>query len=134
MKRYVVGIALAATLSSCGNRIIYYGRSYEPTQQVEIYFREGDVKQSHEVMGKLVYEVSATRRSEKVQAKLMNEGKKKGADAIIFDDIELTNTGSKTAGAAAGTGRRGFFFGLFGSRTRYSKGQQVKATLLKYQR
>jgi hypothetical protein len=83
-------------------------------------------------MGKLVYEVSAKKRSEKVQNKLMNEAKRKGADAIIFDDIELTRTGSNTTGGgAAAAGKRGFL-GIFGSKTRYSKGQQVKGTLLKY--
>ena len=119
--------------SSCGNRVIYYGRSYAPTQQVEIYFRESDVSEPNEVMGKIVYEVSARRRSEKVQRKLMRESKRKGADAIIFDDIELTRTGTKTGGAAAGASGRGFL-GIFGSATKYEKGQQVKGTLVKYKK
>ncbi|MGC4022814.1 MAG: hypothetical protein QM734_13135 [Cyclobacteriaceae bacterium] len=119
-------------MTSCGNRVIYFGRSYSPSTQVDIFFRESDIKNPHEVMGKLVYEVSAKKRSEKVQNKLMNVGKKKGADAIIFDDIELTRTGSKTGGAAAGAaGKRGFL-GIFGTKTKYEKGQQVKGTLLKY--
>jgi len=120
--------------ASCSNRIIYYGRSYPPTEQVEIFFREGDVGEPNEIMGKVVYEVSARRRSEKVQNKIMAEGKRKGADAIIFDDIELTRTGSKTGGAAAGAVGRGGFLGIFGSKTKYEKGQQVKGTLLKYKK
>ncbi|MBS1557764.1 MAG: hypothetical protein JST69_03470 [Bacteroidetes bacterium] len=135
MKAKVVWVLLLVlTLASCGPRIIYYGRNYTPTANVDIFFRENDIPDEHEVMGKLVYEVTAKKRSEKVQKKLMNEGKRKGADAIIFDDIELTRTGSKTAGAAGGTGRSGFFFGLFGSSTKYSKGQQVKGTLVKYKK
>jgi hypothetical protein len=130
-KFILIALASASILTSCGNRIIYYGRSYQPTTNVEIFFREADVKQPHEIMGKVIYEVSAKKRSEKVQEKLMNEGKRKGADAIIFDEIELTRTGSNTTGAAAGAAKRGFL-GIFGSRTRFSKGQQVKGTLLKY--
>ncbi len=131
-KLFLLALLFAAT--SCGNRIIYYGRTYTPTQQVEIFFREVDLTEPNEIMGKVVYEVSARKRSEKVQNKLMNEGKRKGADAIIFDDISLTNTGSKTGGAAAGAaGSRGFL-GIFGSRTRYEKGQQVKGTLVKYKK
>lgn len=134
MRKLVWMGALAFALTSCGNRIIYYGRSYQPTQQVEIFFRESDVAEPNEIMGKVVYEVSARKRSEKVQNKLMNEGKRKGADAIIFDDISLTNTGSKTGGAVVGASKRGGFLGLFGSRTKYEKGQQVKGTLLKYKK
>ncbi len=133
-KTKIILACLTLVLTSCGNRIIYYGRSYNPTYNVDIYFRENDVAEANEIMGKLVYEVSAKKRSEKVQKKLMNEGKRKGADAIIFDDITLTNTGSKTGGAAAGAaGSRGFL-GIFGSKTRYQKGQQVKGTLLKYRK
>jgi hypothetical protein len=134
MKRIAWIAAVATVLTSCGNRIIYYGRSYQPTQQVEIFFRESDVGEPNEIMGKVVYEVSARKSSEKVQNKLMNEGRKKGADAILFDDISLTNTGSKTGGAAAGATKGGGFLGIFGSRTKYEKGQQVKGTLLKYKK
>ena len=133
MVKYKVALVLTILLlTSCGNRIIYYGRTYPPTAQVDIFFREGDVKAPHEIMGKMVYEVTAKKRSEKVQRKLMTESKRQGADAILFDDIELVNTGSKMAGAAGGKAGGGFFCGLFGARTKYSKGQQVKATLLKY--
>ncbi len=134
MKKEIGVLVVAVILTSCGPRIIYYGRTYTPTQQVDIFFREGDVGEPNEIMGKVVYEVSVRKRSEKVQNKLMNEGKRKGADAIIFDDISLTNTGSKTGGAAGGVaGRRGFL-GIFGSKTRYEKGQQVKGTLVKYKK
>ena len=122
-------------LCGCGNKIIYFGREYVETTQVDIYFRESDVKEPNEIMGKLTYEVSARKRSDKVQQKIIERVKRKGADAIIFDDISLTTTGAATGGGVAGKGtRRGFFFGLFGSKTKYERGQQVKATLLKYRK
>ncbi len=121
--------------SSCGNKIIYFGREYAETEHVDIYFRESDVQEPNEIMGKLTYEVSAKKRSDKVQRKITDRVKKKGADAIIFDDISLTTTGAATGGGVAGKGtRRGFFFGLFGSKTKYERGQQIKATLLKYRK
>lgn len=122
-------------LCGCGNKIIYFGREYAETTQVDIYFRESDVKEPNEIMGKLTYEVSARKRSDKVQQKIIERVKRKGADAIVFDDISLTTTGAATGGGVAGKGtRRGFFFGLFGSRTKYERGQQIKATLLKYRK
>lgn len=125
---------LLLVLTACGNKVIYYGRTYPATQNVDLYFRESDVSESNEIMGKLTYEVTAKKSSDKVQAKLTEYVKKKGADAIIFDDIALTNTGSTTGGAGAGAGRKRIFFGLFTTKTKYSKGQQVKATILKYKK
>ena len=132
--KYAVAAALLITLSSCGSQVIYYGRAYPTTNNVDIFFRESDVENANEIMGKMVYEVPAKKRSDKVQRKLMNRAQRKGADAIIFDDISLTNTGSTTGGAAAGAGFKRGFLGIFGSKTRYTKGQQVKATLLKYKK
>ncbi len=122
-------------LSSCGNQIIYFGREYPETSQVDIYFRESDVAESNEIMGKLTYEVSAKKNSDAVQQKIIERAKKKGCDAIIFEDISLTTTGSATGSGGAATGnKRGGFFGVFGSKTKYERGQQVKATLLKYKK
>ncbi len=125
---------LLLVLTACGNKVIYYGRQYPATDTVALYFRESDVSESNEIMGKLTYEVTAKKSSDKVQAKLTEYVKKKGADAIIFDDISLTNTGSTTGGAGAGAGRKRVFFGLFTTKTKYSKGQLVKATIIKYKK
>ena len=132
LKTIIATLTIALILTSCGNRVIYFGRTYAPTTNVDIFFRESDVKQPHEIMGKVVYEVSAKKRSEKVQEKLLRAGRRKGADAIIFDDIQLTRTGSTTGGGGGGVGFKRGFLGIFGSKTRYSKGQQVKGTMLKY--
>lgn len=124
----------ALLLFSCSNQIIYFGRTYTPTEKVDIFFRESDINEPNEIMGKATYEVTAKKNSDKVQKEIIDRVKKKGADAIIFDDISLTTTGSTTGAAAAGTsGKRGFF-GLFGSKTKYDKGQMIKATLVKYKK
>jgi hypothetical protein len=133
-KSSLIFFAASLVLSSCGNKIIYYGREYQPTENVDIYFREADVSEPNEIMGKVTFEMSARKSSDKVQKKLMKRAKNKGADAIIFDDISLTTTGTTTGAAAAGTaGKRGFL-GIFGSKTKYDKGQLVKGTLLKYKK
>lgn len=121
-------------VTSCSNKIIYYGRTYNPTQKVDIYFREGDITEPNEIMGKVTYEVTAKRSSDKVQKKIVDRMKEKGADAILFDEIALTNTGSSTGGAVAGAGRKRGFLGIFGSKTKYTKGQMIKATLVKYKK
>ncbi|MBX2916569.1 MAG: hypothetical protein KF856_14970 [Cyclobacteriaceae bacterium] len=132
MKPTLFLVVIIAT--SCSNKVIYYGRTYQPTQNVEIFFRESDITEPNEIMGKVTYEVTAKRNSDKVQQKIVARMKKKGADAILFDEIALTNTGSSTGGAAAGAGRRRGFLGVFGSKTKYIKGQMIKATLIKYRK
>jgi hypothetical protein len=120
--------------TSCGNRVIYYGRQYPKTNGVALYFRESEVEEPFEVMGKATMEVSVRRHSEKIQRKFVKKAEAKGADALLFDDIELTNTGSTTGGgAAAAAGRRGFL-GVFGSKTKIDKGQLVKVSVLKYKK
>jgi hypothetical protein len=121
-------------LTSCGNKIIYYGRTYAPVPKTDLYFREVDVKEDFEVMGKLTYEVSAKRKSEKVQARLLKRASENGADVILFDEISLSTTGNTTGGAAAGVGKRRGFLGIFGSKSKYTRGQLIRATLLKYKR
>jgi hypothetical protein len=135
MKATLVLLALVCVLSSCGNRVIYYGRTYKRTVNPALYFREADITEPFEEMGKATMEVSVKKRSEKIQAKFVRKAEQKGADALLFDDIYLTNTGSTTAGAAAGATvmKRGLF-GIFGSKTRISKGQLVKVSVLKYKK
>lgn len=127
-------IVTLLSVASCSNKIIYYGRTYPPTDSVEIYFRESDINEPNEIMGKATYEVTAKRSSDKIQAKIVNRVKEKGADAILFDEISLTQTGSTTGGAAGGAGRKRVFFGIFGSKTKFTKGQMIKATLVKYKK
>lgn len=133
MKKSIL-ISLVVISTACNNKIIYYGRTYQPTQNIDIFFRESDITEPNEIMGKVTYEVTAKRSSDKVQEKIVNRIKAKGADAILFDEIALTTTGSSTGGAAAGAGRRRGFLGIFGSKTKYSKGQMIKATLIKYRK
>ena len=130
----LVFLGILLSMASCANKIIYYGRTYPPTDTVEIYFRESDISEANEIMGKATYEVTVRRNSDKVQNKIVARVKEKGADAILFDEIALTNTGSSTGGAAAGAGRRRGFLGIFGSKTKYTKGQMIKATLVKYKK
>jgi len=132
---FLILVGFFLVVSACGNRVIYYGREYPKTSGVTLYFRESEVEEPFVVMGKATMEVSVRRHSEKIQRKFVIKAQAKGADALLFDDIELTNTGSTTGGGAAGAtvGRRGFL-GMFGSKTKIDKGQLVKVSVLKYKK
>jgi hypothetical protein len=134
MKKIILFSLTVILTTACSNKIIYYGRTYPVTQNVDIFFRESDITEPNEIMGKATYEVTAKRNSDKIQAKIVARVKEKGADAILFDEISLTNTGSTSGGAVAGAGRRRGFLSIFGSKTKYTKGQMIKATLIKYKK
>ncbi len=132
--KHCIFLLIVIFFSSCGNRVIYYGRQYPKTEHVELYFREDEIPEQFEVMGKATMEVSVRKRSEKIQKKFERKALAKGADVLLFDAVELTNTGSTTGGgAAAAAGRKGFL-GVFGSSTKISKGQLVKVSVLKYKK
>lgn len=132
--RLIFFLLVLTTATSCSNKIIYYGRTYPATLKMDIFFRETDITEPNEIMGKVTYEVTAKRSSDKVQSKIVNKMKEKGADAILFDDISLTTIGNTTGGAATGAGKKRVFLGIFGTKTKYTKGQMIKATLVKYQK
>lgn len=133
MKSALLILVLITTVS-CANKVIYYGRTYSPTDSMDIFFRESDITEPNEIMGKVTYEITAKRNSDNVQDKIVDRMKEKGADAILFDEISLTNTGSTTGGAVAGVGKKRGFLGIFGSKSKYTKGQMIKATLVKYKK
>jgi hypothetical protein len=120
-------------MTSC-NRVLYYGRQYPATVNPALYFRESEITEPFEEMGKATIEVSAKRRSEKIQRKFVRKAENKGVDAILFDDISLTNTGTSTGGAAAGAGVKHGLFGIFGSHSKIRRGQRISVTMLKFKK
>ncbi len=86
--------ALAFLLCSCVS-VDYVGKSYPATTNVEIYFAEADIPREYEVMGELIAETDdmVFTNGEKMQNKLVEEAKKKGADGIILSGLERRVTG-----------------------------------------
>ena len=76
----------------------YIGKSYPPTSNVEIFFSENDIKGDYEVMGELTAETEdfVFTNAEKMQNKMIDEAKKKGADGIILTGLERRVTGEET--------------------------------------
>ena len=75
-------------LSSCSPVIYYLGDSYEPTSAVEIYYDASEVKKPYKTIGRMTKEVSLSGDVEKKY--MVREAKKRGADAIIFSDLNMT--------------------------------------------
>lgn len=88
MKRIVYILLLFFALSSCGVTAKYIGKSYAPTNHVELYMIWEDVPRDYEVMGFADATPNTFSSIEVAQKKLEEMALKKGADAIVFDEIE----------------------------------------------
>ncbi|MBI1807665.1 MAG: hypothetical protein HYR76_11500 [Ignavibacteria bacterium] len=64
-----------------------------------LYFSENDIKGDYEVMGELTAETEDNifTNAEKMQNKMIDEAKQKGADGIILSGLERRVTGEETA-------------------------------------
>lgn len=78
---------------SCSPRINYLGDTAPPTTQVDTYFDMGDITKEYKVLGLL----SANNADNgflslnDLKEKLIEEAKKRGADAILFLNLASTN-------------------------------------------
>jgi len=121
--------------ASCSSPFSYFGKTYPATENPELFFREADVKKEYEVMGKLQAEMPADNNSDKLQRKVMREAARKGADAVIIDNFDLTTGGFTSGGVGGGKrGKKGGSVGVSTSSTKVKKNINVEATLIKYKK
>lgn len=113
MKNVLIVLAVSVVLTSCVSTD-YVGKTYAPTSNVDIYVSEADIKQEYEVMGEILAESDDMMftSGEKMQEKIVEKAKEKGADGIIFNSLEKKTTGEETTNS---------------SETKYSK-DEVKST------
>jgi hypothetical protein len=95
MHFHVVLFALAALMVGC-TTTDYLGKTYPPTQHVDVFFSSQDVKRAYEVMGEIRAEADDIVSYESMQNKLVQEAMQKGADAILIEKLDMTETGSTT--------------------------------------
>ena len=119
--------AMILGMSSCVE-LDYLGKSYPATQQVDLYLNEQDIDREYETMGHLNAEMPKFMSMEKMQTKMMEKAREKGADGIIMGaiDIRVTGTSENSSGSSDGDN--------WGSSTTTSNNEvkMVKATLIKY--
>lgn len=88
-KKYLsLAILASLFLMSCDS-VRYIGTSYPATDHVDIYYSAHDVKKEYEVIGKAS---NAGSNLQKNQNKIINEAKKRGADGIIYSDMQRTTS------------------------------------------
>ena len=105
MKRILLIVSISCLLfAGCGPTVQYIGRSYSPTTNVDIFFDAKDVKREYEVMGKIDGRAYPLTDFQKIQDKIVEEGKKRGADGIIISDMqnEVVSSSKNTTTTSTG--------------------------------
>lgn len=128
--RILLTALIAVAISSCIHSD-YLGKSYEPTTNVDLYLDEADVRTDYEVMGEVTLETDAGMdfavSSEKMQEKVMEVAREKGADGVILGSLEKRMAGESTS--TTETSKR-----TTTSTTEIQEKKTVKARLIKYRK
>ena len=85
MNKYGKLFILISLLAVACAHVNYVGKSFEPTNQVDLYFSKDDIKKEYTVVGHAVG--GGVSDNEEIQAALIEEAKAKGADGILITEI-----------------------------------------------
>lgn len=123
-----IGIFALAAATSCAPS--YFGKTYSPTQNVDVYFDAADIKREHEVMG--TTDVGQGFNSlNAVQQKVIELGKAQGADGVVMKLTEEVTGSSKSDFGNMKNGTKNNTY-TGGSVTTNMKTKKVMATFIKY--
>jgi len=86
-------LGIIISLSSCATTD-YVGKTYAPTNNVDLYFDGNEVEVEYEVMGTARTEGMEGMSFNSIQNQLMKDAMKKGADGIIIDGLDEISRGS----------------------------------------
>jgi hypothetical protein len=113
----------------------YVGSSYPATTQVDLFFDEADIKTDYTVMGELRVEGDnhLFMRSEKMQRKLLEQARERGADGVLFAPVTLRVTGEteETSGTVH-EDERGRTWTSASSTATAQEVKELRGLLLKY--
>jgi hypothetical protein len=113
----------------------YLGKSYAPTHHVELYYDEADITVPYEVMGEVRAEVDNAlffSSSEKMQRKLIDIAREKGADALLVGRVALRPRGETEYGSEETTYKKGQGRSSSTTTTVVDEVKEIRAQLLKY--
>lgn len=112
MVRSRIGAMLAAAmlvLPGCVS-VDYVGQSFAPTSAVDLYFSPDDVRRDYTVMGEVTASVDVlplTSPGQQLQAKLLEEAKRRGANGLIVGHVVTREVGSTQTTTGQGQWKKG---------------------------
>ena len=120
-------LVLAMFVGACSERgVDYVGTSYSPTTHVDLYFSEFDVEEDYVVMGRVVARAGKRVSNKRLQEKLLQEAREKGADGIIIHEFDRVPVGEITNENTIGNTTI--------TTTTVREERRIEATFIKYKR
>ena len=96
MKTAVLALVLIVLVAGC-TKIDYVGEEYPPTTKVDLFFSMDNVELDYKIMGRVVASADDIVSAGKMQEKIMEEARKKGADAVVILGLERYQAGETTS-------------------------------------
>ena len=81
-----VFILLTLLAIGCAS-VDYVGKSFDPTTSVDMYFSEKDIEKDYTVIGHAIGMGEFGASTDKIQEKLIEEARRKGADAVLITGL-----------------------------------------------
>lgn len=78
----------------------YVGKTFPPTQSVDMYFSFDDIDQPYEVMGMIEGHGTEFDSYEHMEEEMVKDAMEKGADGIVFLEMDVVVTGQTTTASA----------------------------------
>lgn len=110
----------------------YIGRNYPPTTNVDLFFAENEVSKPHETMGLVTVKGGNFISTEKLQQKMIDVAKAKGADAVLIESMDEVTIGTSSSGSNNMTTNRNNTYSSNSFYTRDDKQTVLKVKFLKY--
>lgn len=85
-------IGVHALLAACVSSS-YSGQQYAPTQQVEVLHDQGSIPAGYFSMGEIRTTASPGMSLQSIEAELVDQARRRGADAILVERVELQTIG-----------------------------------------
>ncbi len=119
-------------LSSCTPSVNYLGRSYPATNQLDLYFSYMDIPSDYEIMGHAEVRLWTGTSMQASQKALEKYAKEKGADGIVFHDINTIPNPTVTTTKQSSRNNQGGYDVTSTTTSDENSISIIKASLIKY--
>lgn len=98
MRKISIILLVSVLFFGCAPSVQYIGKSYTPTEQVDVFMDTDEIKKGYEVIGK-IDGVSGVFGSgfDEIQEKIVQSARAKGADGVILYNMEQRIIGTTSS-------------------------------------